>query len=144
MLARDPIIVFDTDCVLCSTMVRFVLAFERDRSCRFAGAWSDEGLALAARHGFSRADLNETFLVLIEDAVLTKSEAGIELLRHMRAPWRWFSALQVIPRPVRDAAYSFVARRRYHWFGRRENCTVVPPGESGRFIGVRGKSSTVR
>ncbi len=55
-----PIIIFDTDCVLCSGMVAFVLANERDRALRFAGAWSDEASALARRHGFSRADLNDT------------------------------------------------------------------------------------
>ena len=46
-----PVIVFDTDCLLCSGMVRFVLRHERDNALHFAGAWSDEGLSLAARHG---------------------------------------------------------------------------------------------
>jgi hypothetical protein len=64
MTADRPVVVFDTDCVLCSGMVSFVLAHERAPELRFAGAWSDEGLALAARHGFSRPDLDETFLVL--------------------------------------------------------------------------------
>lgn len=133
---QDPIIVFDTDCVLCSSMVAFVLTHERDRRLRFAGAWSAEGLALAARHGFSRLQLDETFLLITDSRILTRSDAGLEVLRHMKAPWRWLAMLRVVPRPLRDVAYRFVARRRYRWFGRRENCTVVPPGERDRFIGV--------
>ncbi|MBR0668439.1 DUF393 domain-containing protein [Roseomonas hellenica] len=138
--AQDPIIVFDTDCVLCSGIVAFVLAHERDRQLRFAGAWSAEGLALAARHGFSRQDLEETFLLIAGGHVLTRSDAALAILRHMRAPWRWLMALRLVPRPLRDVVYRFVARRRYRWFGRRENCTIVPAGERERFIGVRGRA----
>jgi predicted DCC family thiol-disulfide oxidoreductase YuxK len=142
MAAHGPIVVFDTNCVLCSGMVSFVLAHERAPILRFAGAWSDEGLALAVRHGFSRPDLDETFLVLSGSKVLTRSDAGIEILRHLRPPWRWLAALAAFPRPLRDAVYGFVARRRYRWFGRRADCAVAPAGERHRFIGVRGASSS--
>ena len=133
-----PIIIFDADWVLCSGMVAFVLAHERDRALRFAGAWSDEGSALAQRHGFSQADLNDTFLVVTAEGALKRSDAGIEILRHLVAPWRWLIVLPAVPRPLRDAVYDIVARRRYRWFGRRENCTVVPTSERHRMIGVVG------
>jgi predicted DCC family thiol-disulfide oxidoreductase YuxK len=42
--------------------------------------------------------------------------------------------LRVIPRPVRDAVYGFVARHRYQWFGRRPACLVVEPRHRSRFI----------
>lgn len=131
---------FDTDCVLCSGMVRFVLAHERDHAIQFAGAWSPEGLDLAARHGLTRADLNETFLFVTDGRALTRSDAALALLGHMRAPWRWLRAVQVLPRSVRDALYTYVARRRYRWFGQRTDCTVVPRAQRGRFIGVRSSS----
>ena len=41
---REPIVVFDTNCVLCSGMVAFILAHERNRALRFVGAWSDNSL----------------------------------------------------------------------------------------------------
>ena len=136
-----PVIVFDTDCVLCSGMVAFVLAHEAAPTLRFAGAWSAEGLAMAARHGFSRADLDETFLVIAGERVLTRSDAGLLVLRHLRAPWRWLAGpLHLVPRALRDAAYGFVAKRRYRWFGRKTNCTLVPPAQRHRFIGVAGAS----
>ena len=138
---RGPLIVFDTDCVLCSGFVAFLLRHERDRSLQFVGAWSDEGLTLAQQHGFSRSDLNETFLVIVDGRALDKSSAGFEILRHLRAPWRWLNAFRVIPRPLRDPLYSFVARRRYRWFGQRKDCTMVPPNERHRFIGVQGGDS---
>jgi len=100
VVMREPIVVFDTNCVLCSGMVAFILAHERNRALRFVGAWSDEGLALAARHHFSKSDLDQTFLVLSGDAALSRSDAGVEILSQLRAPWRWLAVVRIIPRPV--------------------------------------------
>ena len=128
--------VFDTNCVLCSGAVAFILAHEADPVLRFAGAWSEEGLALAARHGFTRADLNDTFLVIIDGHALTRSDAALAVAAQLRAPWRWLGLVRLVPRTLLDALYSLIARRRYRWFGQRMNCTVVPPAERHRFIGV--------
>jgi predicted DCC family thiol-disulfide oxidoreductase YuxK len=143
MHANGPIVVFDTNCLLCSGMVAFVLAHEQAPVLRFAGAWSDEGVNLAAAHGFKASDLDKTFLVIRDGTALTRSDAAMEIARHLRAPWRWATITAIVPRPLRDAVYDFVARRRYRWFGKRQDCTVVPPTQRHRFIGVRASSNTV-
>lgn len=130
--------VFDTDCVLCSGTVAFILRHERDADLRFVGAWSPEGERLAAAHGFSRADLDETFLVILGGDALTRSDAGLAVAAHLRPPWRWLTALRLVPRPLRDGLYGFVARRRYRWFGRRTDCAMAPPEQRHRFEGVKG------
>lgn len=137
MSEDHPTVVFDTDCVLCSGMVAFILKHERDHALHFLGAWSSDGVQTAARYGFTRADLHETFLFIRDGTALTRSDAGLAVLRHLRAPWRWLTSLGVVPRRLRDAAYGLVARRRYRWFGRRADCTIVPPQHAHRFIGVR-------
>jgi len=141
MQACGPIVVFDTNCVLCSGMVAFILAHEQAPVLRFAGAWSDEGMALAEAHGFKPSDLDDTFLVIRDGKALTRSDAGLEILRHLRTPWRWAAVAAAVPRSLRDAVYDFVARRRYRWFGERQDCTVVPAAERHRFIGVGGSSN---
>lgn len=143
MNPQAPVILFDTDCVLCSGMVAFVLAHEAAPTLRFAGAWSPEGLALAARHGVTRDALNESFLVIDGPRAWLRSDAGLVVLRHLRAPWRWLAVLRLVPRPLRDAAYLYVARRRYRWFGRRQDCTVVPHAQRHRFIGLAGGKTAI-
>lgn len=133
----SPTIVFDTDCVLCSGAVVFILRHERDAALTFVGAWSSEGERLAAAHGFTRADLDETLLVITEGRALTRSEAGLAVAAHLRRPWRWLGLLRVVPRPIRDGIYSAIARRRYRWFGKSEDCAVAPPEQRHRFIGVK-------
>ncbi|MEH3119544.1 MAG: DCC1-like thiol-disulfide oxidoreductase family protein [Methylorubrum populi] len=132
-----PTLVFDTACVLCAGSVRFVLAHERDDRLHFMGAWSREGLDLAGAHGFTAEDLNGTFLLVADGRALTGSDAALGVARHLRAPWRWLRVLGVVPKPLRDRAYGLMARHRYRWFGRREDCARVPPDQRHRFHGVR-------
>ncbi len=97
-MTPEPAIVFDTDCVLCSGMVAFILAHERDQTFYFVGAWSKEGLALATKYNFTRSDLDRTFLVIGGGTALTQSDAGLAVLSHLRAPWRWLAVLRFCPR----------------------------------------------
>ncbi|MEQ1694683.1 MAG: DCC1-like thiol-disulfide oxidoreductase family protein [Hyphomicrobiaceae bacterium] len=127
-------IVFDTDCVLCSGMVHFILRHERAPSIRFVGAWSDTGLRLAADHGLSRTDLDETYLVIENGHSFTKSDAGLVVVRHLNAPWSWLGILRIIPKPLRDALYTLIARRRYRWFGHKSQCFRPPMEAVDRFV----------
>lgn len=101
---------------------------------RFISAWSETGLALAAAHGLTRTDLEQTYLVVRDGVGLTRSEAGLALLAHLRAPWRWLRCLAVLPRNWRDFAYDVVARNRYRWFGSRQHCFIPSEKHRHRFI----------
>lgn len=128
--------IFDTNCVLCSGFVRFILQHERDDAIVFVNAWSKSGLALAADYGLDEAALNQTYLVISEGKGLTKSDAGMVILSHLKAPWRWLRVLRFVPRPLRDIIYSLVAKNRYKWFGYKESCLVPTSDMRHRFIDV--------
>jgi predicted DCC family thiol-disulfide oxidoreductase YuxK len=40
----------------------------------------------------------------------------------------------LVPKPLRDAVYRFVARNRYRWFGRQDACLVPAPEVRARFL----------
>jgi len=83
---RDLTIVFDTDCLMCSAWVGFILRHERDPSVRFMSAWSNEGLALAARHQLTPKDLDATYLVVMNGTPMTKSDATFAIFETLHAP----------------------------------------------------------
>lgn len=127
-------LVFDTNCVLCSGAVRFILNHERDQDIQFVNAWSEAGLAIGAEHGLSQEGLNNTFLFVSQGQGFTHSTATLELARHLKMPWRALRIFWILPKPVRDWAYLFIAKRRYRLFGYKENCLVIRPDEKHRFI----------
>jgi predicted DCC family thiol-disulfide oxidoreductase YuxK len=59
----------------------------------------------------------------------------IRVLRSFGGAWSALAALiWLAPRPLRDVAYRFIAKRRYRWFGQRETCYLPEPSEASRFL----------
>ena len=128
-----PIIVFDGMCVLCSANARFVLRHDREGRFRLATMQSEVGAALMARFEIDPLD-PETFIVVDGEAALRDSDAVFAIWRGLGWPWRAGTAFRLVPRPLRDAAYRWVARNRYRWFGKREQCFVPTPGQASRIL----------
>jgi predicted DCC family thiol-disulfide oxidoreductase YuxK len=65
-----------------------------------------------------------------------RSDAAIRVVRRLGLPWSLLAVAAVVPRGVRDAVYSWIARNRYRWFGRRDACMVPTPELRARFLDV--------
>ncbi|MGA8011397.1 MAG: DCC1-like thiol-disulfide oxidoreductase family protein [Candidatus Acidiferrales bacterium] len=133
--SQAEIIFYDGHCALCHGAVKFVLEHDRSGSAfRFAPL---QGATFQSRvPPGQRAGLPDSVIVLTEDgALLLRSNAFLHILRRLGGGWKAFgSVLNVIPRPLRDVVYDFVARVRYRVFGTREDvCPIVPPDWRARF-----------
>ena len=126
--------VFDGVCVLCSGGVRFLLPRDRAGRFRFAAMQSETGRLLLADHGLDPAD-PVSFLLLEGGHARTDSSATLRILVLLGGWWRLATVFYAVPRPLRDAVYRFVARRRYRWFGRRASCFVPTAETAHRFLG---------
>lgn len=132
------IVLFDVHCILCSRTVRIIIANGRDETIRFAGTTTSVGRKLAQSFGLSAQDLDETFVVIENDRALLRSDAAIAIARKLRFPFPALTALRVVPKPLRDAAYTAVARRRYQIFGRSDLCFMPSPVDRKRFLDLEG------
>lgn len=131
-MEEGPIIVFDSVCVLCSRNAQFVLRRDRRARFRLAAIQSEAGAALCRRFGVDAID--PATMILIEDGRARQmSDAVLGICRGLGWPWRAFGLFRIVPRPIRDALYRWVARHRYRWFGRRETCWL-PDEWRGRML----------
>ena len=124
---------FDGVCNLCNGFVQFVI--ERDPSGRFqfAALQSEAARRVLAAHDAPNP-LADSVVLTEEGRVYTGSTAALRIARGLRFPWPLAGVLLAIPRPLRDGIYAGVARRRYRWFGRREQCMVPTAATRSRFI----------
>lgn len=53
---------------------------------------------------------------------------------HLPVYWRWTNLFWVIPASIRDIVYNIIARNRYKWFGRKEECMIPTPDLRSRFL----------
>ena len=127
------VIVFDGVCNLCNRWVQFLLPRDRSGVFQFAHCQSEYGGAVLDRLGESRDDPS-TVVLIDGDKVYLRSTAVLRALAALGGVWQGMLLLLIIPRPLRDTAYTFIARRRYRWFGRTEQCVVPEPGWQERFL----------
>jgi predicted DCC family thiol-disulfide oxidoreductase YuxK len=133
--SNAELLFYDGHCGLCHRAVKFVLKHDRTGSAfRFAPL---QGTTFQAKVAAGqRAGLPDSVVVLADDgALLVRSNAFLHILRRLGGGWRTLGrVLGVIPRPLRDVVYDFIARIRYRVFGTRDDlCPIVPPDLRARF-----------
>ena len=133
--AEHPVILFDGVCNLCNATVNFLLDRDPDARFRFAALQSPAAAQLFAEHGHAPPAVEPDSIVLIEGGRLyERSTAALRIARLLRSPWRVLYAFIVVPRPLRDLVYRFIARNRYRWIGRKDVCRVPTPELRARFL----------
>ncbi|MBL7804382.1 MAG: thiol-disulfide oxidoreductase DCC family protein [Saprospiraceae bacterium] len=130
---KSPVLLFDGVCNLCNGAVQWVLLRDRRGVFRFAALQSDTGQAMLRQFGFAAEDF-DTVVLIDGDRVFTRSDAALEVVRRIGGFWPVLYAFKIIPRPIRDAVYNWVARNRYRWFGRQEQCMLPRKEWMSRFV----------
>jgi predicted DCC family thiol-disulfide oxidoreductase YuxK len=129
-----PILLFDGVCNLCNASVQFVLKRDTEGQFRFASLQSEAAQELLRQFPEAPAGINT--VVLIENSQLyTKSDAALRAAKRLPGPWPLLYGFILLPRPLRNLVYDWIARNRYHWFGKEEQCMLPRPEWKERFLG---------
>jgi predicted DCC family thiol-disulfide oxidoreductase YuxK len=129
------VVLFDGVCNLCNGSVRFII--ERDPRARFQFAPLQSPVAdrlIGAQ--VDRASLPDSIVLVDEGRLYVRSSAALRIARGLRFPWPLAWVFMVVPRPIRDWVYDLIARHRYAWFGKRDECMVPTSEVRGRFLGT--------
>ena len=66
--------------------------------------------------------------------VFRNSDAVLYIYGWLGWPWRALTIARLLPRPLRDSAYRWVARNRYRLFGKRDHCWVPDAADRERLL----------
>jgi predicted DCC family thiol-disulfide oxidoreductase YuxK len=117
--------------------VRFVLEHERQHVLRFAALASKLGRDVRERHPeIAGADS----MIWVDapgtshERVRVRSAAALRVARYMGGAWKLALAAVIVPPPLRDAIYDFVARHRHRLTRADDRCYVPPPSVRQRFL----------
>jgi predicted DCC family thiol-disulfide oxidoreductase YuxK len=127
------IVVFDAQCLLCNGWVQFLLRHDRRGVVRFASIQGATGKGLLADAGL-KVDGLQTLLVVDGAHTWQHTSAILRVLHALGWPWRLAWGAWLVPAPLRDALYRWVARHRYWLFGRNETCALPPRDYAERFL----------
>jgi predicted DCC family thiol-disulfide oxidoreductase YuxK len=129
----EHLIVFDGVCKFCNAFVNFVLKRDHARAFKFGTLQSPPAQRILQHFHLSTHEY-ETFLLIERGALFTKSTGALHILRRLGFPWSLLWLFILVPRPIRDLGYDFIARHRYRWMGRRDSCRLPEKEEKDRFV----------
>ena len=129
----ERLILFDGVCNWCNAWVNVTIAHDPDGQFKFGTLQSEQAKRILRDLNLSTHDY-QTFLLLEGCQVYTKSTAALRVIRHLSKWWPLFYLCVLVPAPIRDVVYDFVARHRYQWMGRAAICRVPTQAERDRFI----------
>ena len=129
-----PILFFDGVCGLCNRFVDLMLRADSRGRYRYAPLQGETAQRLLGPQDQVQAGDPQSFVFLEKDKRYEQSNAVLLALSGLGGTWRLISLLYVFPRPLRDFVYRIVARNRYRWFGRRDECRLPTQEERDRFL----------
>lgn len=128
-----PIVLFDGLCNFCNAGINFIIKQDKKKIFRFAALQSEAGQKLLEEYNLPKEGFDS--VVLIDGGkVYKKSSAGLRVYAMLPWYWRWSQAFWIAPRFIRDGVYDFIARNRYKWFGKKEECMLPTPEVRNRFL----------
>ena len=141
MAEANPIVLYDGVCGLCNRSVQFLLKHDKEARFRFASLQSDFARKVLGRHGLDPKDLDTVHVVENYDQpgerVLQRSDAILRAGGELGGFWGASSSIaKILPRPLRDLVYRFIATNRYRVFGKYDSCMLPDPSQRSRFLDI--------
>jgi predicted DCC family thiol-disulfide oxidoreductase YuxK len=127
------IVFFDGYCNLCSSMVQFIIKRDHRNYFKFAALQSDFAKTKLAEFKIDQ-DQKETFILLEGNQLFTRSTAALNVVKKLNSLWPLLYVLIIIPPVIRNFVYSYVARNRYNWFGKKESCWIPTKDLKSKFL----------
>jgi len=129
--SNNNIIFFDGICALCNKFVQFVIRHDPEGCFKFAALQSDIAKRLL---GESFTTPMKTVVLFQSGKIYKRSTAALRICAQLSGGWQLLYIFHFIPGFIRDAVYDIIAKSRYRWFGRINQCTVPPPEIRSRFL----------
>ena len=121
------VIYYDGICFVCSSAINALIKMDKNNILYFSPLQSN----------YAKSSINKKFLKEMDSVIVKQNEkfffksyAAFVVLRELKSPLRYL--FYFVPTFFADFIYDFVAKRRYSWFGKKEEC--IFPMNNPRFL----------
>ena len=126
------IVLFDGVCNLCSSIVSFLIKHDTRQQLHFAAQQNQSGKNIMKEHGIK--ENNNSVLFIKNNKVYVKSDAVIEIAKHLTGWPKILKYSYIIPTFLRNGLYDIIAKNRYRIFGKKSACFIPTEMKQKRFL----------
>lgn len=124
------LILFDGVCNFCNNTVNFIIKKDKKDQFRFASLQSEIGQTLLG----GLPSNTDSIVYVRNQKVLVKSTAALYIATDLGYPFKILAIFRLIPTSWRDSCYDYIAKNRYRWFGKTEQCEIPTEQNRKKFI----------
>lgn len=134
MTENHAIILFDGVCNLCNSSVQFIIKNDTYNHFKFASLQSEFAKPHLQVLQSQIGTIPDALVLVVNNRYYVASTAALKIAQKLRFPLPLFGVFFIVPAPLRDAIYNYVAKNRYQWFGKKESCMVPTAALRSKFL----------
>jgi predicted DCC family thiol-disulfide oxidoreductase YuxK len=129
-MIKNDIIIYDGVCVMCNSFFRWVHKNDKKNIFMFSNFQSKYSL-----NNMDKLKNTDSIAVVLKDGgVLRKTEAVYYILKKTNSFLAARFLIFVIPYPISNMFYDFIASIRYNIFGKYDSCPILDNKYKLKFI----------
>ena len=131
---NKQLVLFDGVCNFCNATVLKVIKMDTKNIFLFASLQSEIGKEIINHFNIDTKSVDSIILVESNTQFYIKSTAALKIGKYFNGFWQLFQVFWILPTSFRDYFYNYIAKNRYNWFGKKDNCMIPTPEIKSKFI----------
>ena len=131
---HKKLILFDGVCNLCNASVLYVIERDKKNVFMFTPLQSDIGKRIVQEYNLDTPKTDSILLYSESSGLASKSSAALQIAKYLGFPNNLMSIFFIVPPFIRNWFYDYIAKNRYKWYGKKEQCMIPTPELKAKFL----------
>ncbi|MEH6535998.1 MAG: thiol-disulfide oxidoreductase DCC family protein [Psychroserpens sp.] len=131
---HKKLILFDGVCNLCNSSIQYVIKHDKKDIFRFTALQSDIGKQIIDKYDIDPSKTDSILLYSEAKGLKVKSSAALAIASHLGFPKNLLTVFYIVPPFIRNWIYDYIAKNRYKWYGKKEECMIPTPELKSKFL----------
>ena len=131
---HKQLVLFDGVCNLCDASVQYIIKHDKDNAFLFTALQSEVGQQIIKEFNIDTNKIDSIILYSNEHGISYKSTAALKIASKLGFPRNLLSVFLIIPGIIRNWVYDYIAKNRYKWYGKKEECMIPTPDLKSKFL----------
>ncbi|MBT8304973.1 MAG: DUF393 domain-containing protein [Bacteroidia bacterium] len=131
---HKKLVLFDGVCNLCNASILYIIKHDKKDMFRFAPLQSEVGKSVIEKHEIDSAKMDSIILYSQEKGISHKSSAALRIAKDLGFPRNLMGVFFIVPTFIRNWVYDYIAKNRYKWYGKKDECMIPTPDLQEKFM----------
>ena len=128
------IILFDGFCNLCDAAVQFIIKHDKKDCCRSVSLQSELSQKIIKHIGIDSTKIDSIVLYEPGSAYYLKANAAFKIAASLNGLYPLLNSFSIFPSYITNLVYDYIAKNRYKWYGKKEQCLLPSLENNSKFL----------